>query len=382
MVADNRRALTGLRLQLLLLCLVFAGFLLAGYQALQRQLPASEAGRWLLVSVLFVGAQMAVAWAVLPQNRRSGDYGLWRWLGAGNTLTLLRGLLVGMLAGFLLAPQPGGWLAWAPALLYGLERAIDFCDGLVARLTRSETRLGAILDMEFDGLGILVAVALAVQFGKLPAWYLVLGVSRPLFVLGLWLRQRAGKPVYDLPPSDNRRIIAGLQTGFVAVVLWPILAASVTQFASYLFAIPLILSFGRDWLVVSGAIDASSPAYAARRSLAKRVIEGWLPLVARLLGALTVALLSWPPAASAELGLGWLLPAALLLCGVVSRLAALALTVGASVAMTASGLRLETALLMACAVAVLHLGGGRYALWTPEERPLHAKLGAPQSEAA
>ena len=108
-------------------------------------------------------------------------------------------------------------------------RVIDFFDGIVARVTRRETRLGEILDMEFDGLGLLIAVALAVQYGKLPPWYLLLGVSRPLFVLGIWLRQRAAKPVYDLPPSDHRRVIAGLHTSFVAAALWPVLASTTSN---------------------------------------------------------------------------------------------------------------------------------------------------------
>lgn len=80
------------------------------------------------------------------------------------------------------------------------ERAIDFFDGFVARYTSRETRLGAILDIEFDGLGILIAVGLAIQYGHLPPWYLILGMARQLFILGIWLRRRLGKPVRELPP--------------------------------------------------------------------------------------------------------------------------------------------------------------------------------------
>ncbi len=61
---------------------------------------------------------------------------------------------------------------------------VDLLDGYVARVTRRESRLGAILDMEFDGLGILIASAVAVQYDKIPAWYLLLGVARLLFVAG------------------------------------------------------------------------------------------------------------------------------------------------------------------------------------------------------
>ena len=46
---------------------------------------------------------------------------------------------------------------------------------------------------------------------------------------GLWLRKRRGAPIYDLPPSVNRRVIAGLQMGFLAVIL-----ASVNIFGGFI----------------------------------------------------------------------------------------------------------------------------------------------------
>ena len=165
------------------------------------------------------------------------------------------------------------------------------------------------------------------------------------------------------------------------MTLWPVLAGQITLFASYLYAAPLVLSFGRDWLVVSGVIDAAAPSYQARRRAAKQVVEGWLPLAARILGAGLTLLLIWQDGLFAGLNLLWLLAALLFLFGVVSRVAALLLTIFACVVMTTAGLELANALLMTCTVAVLHLGGGRLALWSPEERPLHSKLGAPRSAA-
>ncbi len=330
---------------------------------------------WTLLAGAAMAVQLAILWWALPQNRRAPDTPLRAALGLANHLTLVRGLLTCLLAGFLFAPLPAGALAWAPALLYGLERAIDFVDGWVARRTRGETLLGSILDIEFDGLGLLIAAVLGVQYGLLPGWYLLLGLTRPLFALGLLWRRRRGRVVHDLPPSDHRRVIAGLQTGFVSIVLWPVWSSEATRWAACCFAVPLVLSFARDWLVVSGVVDAGTSGYAGARRAAKRWVEGRLPPAARLsAGGLAVALLvrQGEPAAL------WLvvLPAALLLlAGVLGRAAATVLLVYAGLVATATGLHAETALLMACAALVAHTGSGRYALWQPEERLIRVKLG-------
>jgi hypothetical protein len=62
--------------------------------------------------------------------------------------------------------------------------------------------------------------------------------------------------------------------------------------------------------------------------------------------------------------------------GVIGRAGALALAFVAAFSAVATGLRFDNALLLTCAVIVLHLGSGRFALWQPEEYYLHAKLGA------
>jgi CDP-diacylglycerol--glycerol-3-phosphate 3-phosphatidyltransferase len=69
-------------------------------------------------------------------------------LGAANWLTLLRGGLIAVLAGFVFQPtlaggSLAGWVAWAPAALYIAAAALDGADGFLARVTGSETCLGA-----------------------------------------------------------------------------------------------------------------------------------------------------------------------------------------------------------------------------------------------
>jgi CDP-diacylglycerol--glycerol-3-phosphate 3-phosphatidyltransferase len=377
MVYDERRFLTGLRRQWLYVAVIYAAVLGAGYWLMLRVWPAADAVQWLALALATMAVQMIVLWCALRFNHHPDGDALFPDLGVANGMTLTRGLLTCLMAGFLFGPTPVGWLAWAPAVLYMTERVIDFFDGFVARYTSRETKLGTILDMEFDGLGILIAVGLAIQYGHLPVWYLVLGLGRQLFVLGIWIRQRMNKLVRDLPTSDHRRLIAGFQTGFISIILWPVWTTEVAMFAAWLFAAPLIFSFGRDWLAVSTTIDADSARYLAVRRRAKVAVEEWLPPLVRLTGALLTGWLVWqgdslPPA----LTILALAAALSLLLGVAGRAGALALAFVAAFSATAVGLRFDNALLLTCAVIVLHLGSGRFALWQPEEYYLHAKLGA------
>jgi CDP-diacylglycerol--glycerol-3-phosphate 3-phosphatidyltransferase len=292
-------------------------------------------------------------------------------------------------------------LAWLPALLYTVARLVDYVDGYVARITHHETKLGGILDMELDGFGVLIVILLGIQYGVLPLWYLPLALSRQLFIFGIWLRERRGLPVYEMTPSANRRIVAGYQTGFLSLALWPSFHPPLSTVAATVFALPLIASFGRDWLVVSGALDPASESYQRGRALLKDLLEGWLPLVARIVSFVLVAMLllaelpdfpTWLPHlqsvgwASAGFWL-WLLvivtiPAAIaILLGVVGRLAAFPLMLVAWLDVAANGLAwADNIWLFVAAAIVTHAGSGHWALWRPEEPILHTRPGVQHEE--
>uniref|UniRef100_A0A7C1FGP8 CDP-alcohol phosphatidyltransferase family protein n=1 Tax=Caldilinea aerophila TaxID=133453 RepID=A0A7C1FGP8_9CHLR len=377
MVYDERRLIAELRRQWVYVALIYISVLGMSYWILWRAWSTADALQWLLPAMLTMAVQMMVLWWALRFNHPPEGAALFPTLGVANGMTLTRGLLTCLMAGFLFAPTPQGWLAWAPALLYMSERIIDFFDGFVARYTSRETRLGAILDIEFDGLGVLIAVGLAIQYGHLPPWYLILGMARQLFILGIWLRRRLGKSVRELPPSDHRRLIAGFQTGFISIALWPIWRDEVALFAAWLFAVPLAFSFGRDWLAVSTVIDAESPRYRALRRRAKRLIEEQSPLVVRLLAALfAVWILQQSDSVPSWAVPGVALAVGSVLLGVVGRAGALALAFVAVFDATLTGLHFANASLLACSIYLLHIGSGRWALWRPEEYYLHAKLGA------
>ncbi|MBV7333843.1 CDP-alcohol phosphatidyltransferase family protein [Chloroflexi bacterium TSY] len=388
--------LTILRIRWSLILMIYGVAVFVGYGLIQSSWQQTFARHWVIWATLSVICQLGILWWGLKHNRRHNEAVLLPTLGYGNTLTLLRGLGLCFMAGFLFAPRPPGFLAWAPPLLYAASCLIDYLDGYVARLTGHTTVLGEILDMEFDGIGMLIVIVLGIQYGQLPIWYLILGLGRQLFIFGIWLRQRQNLPVYEMTESHYRRIIAGFQMGFMSVILWPVFMPPTTTLASILFAIPLAGSFLRDWFVVSGQIDPRTARYQYWRKIMKKILEGWLPLLCRLVaGGVVLFLLSQEfPSFTAwqtylrqaePIYFAWLLtilailsPLAmgLFLLGILGRINAIVMIGLASLDIFATKFDPWTnGLLLACAIWVLQLGSGYWALWAFEESWLRRRVG-------
>lgn len=393
-------SLASLRRRWWLMALLFASVLWLGYQLLGTKWHPAFALRWAMVAACVLAYGLGILWRSLKDNHRPGESSLLPTLGVGNALTMTRGLALGLLAGFVFIPQPTGGLAWLPTLLYTLAIVADYLDGYFARLTHHATVLGETLDIEFDALGILVATSLAVHYNQLPWWYLIIGLSRYLFLFGIWWRKRRGEPVYDLPPSTHRRIVAGFQMGFTSVMLWPVVYPPATTLAGVVFAIPFTASFTRDWLVVSGRLDPTSLSYLEFRRRFAVVLTRWLPLVLR---AVVVALMLWivvgilrnasgpgallawsgvpaPRFVLMAISLLAVAAAVMLALGVVGRLAALVLLFAASANILATGLSIYNGFLLTSAIALMLLGSGVLSCWCPEDAILSRRAGENNKE--
>jgi CDP-diacylglycerol---glycerol-3-phosphate 3-phosphatidyltransferase len=174
-------------------------------------------------------------------------------LGAATRLTLLRGLLVTLTAGFTLIP-PVGAARWLPGVLYATAALADRCDGAVARRLGQVTAMGTHLDGAMDALGLLAAPLVAVFWGRLPPWYLLLGAAYYLYQGAIEARHRLGLPLHPERVRRNRltRVFAGLQMTLVAVALPPVVPLAVTTLAATLLMVPTLAFFVRDWLLVTG----------------------------------------------------------------------------------------------------------------------------------
>jgi len=371
--------------------------LLAGFGGLSAAWQIESAILWLGLAGLTAGYSLAFLKRNLGRNRASAAGAIYPELGAATRATVTRGILLAAACGFLFSPRPPGGLAWAPAILFATAELLDYLDGYLARRSERQTELGVSFDLALDNLGMLIGSALAVWYRVLPWPFLTIGFAGYLFQLGRWARRRSGREVRELPPGSSRRPIAGLMMGFLSAVLWPILKPPATTLAGLFFLAPLLVSFARDWLVVSGLVNPASEGYRRTRSLARTVLLRWVPVPARAVTVLSLvaevstnagrlsarAMLfqqAGLPFGERAVGLFLILEglgALLIGLGIAGRAAASILLFPIGFTVVAAGLTRDARLLLSGILTVLILGTGVYSLWQPEDRIFTRRLGRP-----
>lgn len=302
-------------------------------------------------------------------------------LGAATWITLLRGAAIVTLAGFLpLAVLPVTTLpqalVWGPGLIYLVISLADLLDGFVARRQNRQTELGQRLDIETDAAGLLVALLVAVTLDRLPAFTLLVGLAYYLFLFGIWWRRQRHLPLVALQSRPYARIVAGFQMGLVAMALLPLFNPPFTSIAAALVMTPLLVGFGRDWLVVSCWLRIDSDQHTALDHWADLVLTRFLPPVLRLLllaggivilvqGAVSLPHPVWL----------WALSLCCLLAGVglMGRSAALLLTLLLSCSLAPYGTGLQVLVLFTIAATLMLTGSGPLSLWSPEETILYRR---------
>ncbi len=163
---------TTLLISILALAVLSASFIFEGPARALRLLP---------------GFLFCVAWQQsdlfwhLGLNRHIRTGKLLPVVGAANTLTWMRGLgasfLLGRLAGGIYTPS---WLALL-VLLSGI--VTDILDGLIARRTETQSKLGQIADGETDFCLYLAITLISIQNSVLPIWFGVIILLRLLIPL-------------------------------------------------------------------------------------------------------------------------------------------------------------------------------------------------------
>ena len=360
---------------------------------LQSILDIRYARQWMLQAAVVLTLQVISLWRLLPQNYRKEENQILPRFGPGNALSLMRGTLIALLAGFVLIPDlPGVW-AWLPFALYILSDISDFLDGFAARISNMVTQLGTNLDMNNDSLGVLVVTVLVFQFGRVPWWYLPFGFARYIYLFALHRHAKRGLPIYPLRPSHIRRWFAGVQMGFISVMLTPLVRPPATLFAATLFLIPFVGIFIYDYWQVTGKLDTWNVNWEK--------IQGGLlnrmPLILRGLALLLyvnyalglgLPLPLGADTASAALSAptsllqGWnLLLGILLALGILGRLTPITALIAAGIRLQATPLLLGDFLLIFALIYLLFSGSGQWALWSPEDWLIYNRIGKPKQAA-
>jgi cardiolipin synthase len=130
----------------------------------------------------------------------------------------------------------------ASAMVFWAIAAGDYLDGLLARLTRQYSRMGALLDPLVDRLTILCGAVVCWSFELLPRWALALLALRELAMLFLaWYGLRHGVDIevnwpgrISVFPVMGGIFLALLAPGWVAtaLLLWGLAMALI---ATYLY---------------------------------------------------------------------------------------------------------------------------------------------------
>lgn len=407
----RKPALSSLRKRWLGLVLFYGVALLLSHNMLDRLWRPGFAFRWAALAAPVLVYLVWFLWTNLDLNHRPAERTLLPTLGAGTGLSLLRGLCIGLLAGFLFSPRPPGALAWAPAMLYTLSLLGDYFDGYLARIANHVSLLGKALDMELDVVEKLVVVGLVMWYGTLPWWFFPLGLhpyalvsslwllrrlGRPVYQLpswmhspfGLWLRPQPGRPVHESPRRQPRWPIAGMMRGYLSVMLWPIVAPPASTLAGLLFALPFFARFIYHWLALSGTVDPRLPRYVIIGSAASTFFLRWLPLPLRgilvwvVLSASLVKIQNYPDQVAHYAALGFpfpgptvamfasieLLGSMLIGLGIVGRYAAIVLLIPVGLTIMAGGLSPELTVALVAIISILILDTGALSLWQPDDR--------------
>jgi CDP-diacylglycerol---glycerol-3-phosphate 3-phosphatidyltransferase len=335
--------------------------------------------QWGLQASLMLLVQFVSLWKILPLNYRKGETVLLPRLGPGNLLTVVRGSLIALLVGFLFIDQlPGPW-AWLPVVLYFLCDLTDFLDGYLARVSGMVTRLGETLDMNNDALGVLVVTLLAFQYGTVPWWYLPFGFARYIFLLGLFIHQRKGLPLHSMKPSSTRRFFAGVQMGFITVMLIPILGPPGTSLAATLFLLPFLTIFLIDYLDITG----QNERYAFWSGWNMERIKTWslirIPIFLRgviviIFGYQALVFSGALPARASLPGgvrLAFLILALAFMiafaAGILGRVAAIAALIVVGIQLQWLNFSIDYWLLIFALIYILLAGSGLYTLFSPDE---------------
>jgi len=119
-----------------------------------------------------------------------------------NRLTISRILLIPIFLLFLLTDFAGENSNYIAAVIFIVASLTDLLDGKIARMNNIVTNFGKFMDPLADKLLVCSALIAFIQLGYLPAWMVIIIISREFIISG-----------FRLVASDNGIVIAASMWG-------------------------------------------------------------------------------------------------------------------------------------------------------------------------
>lgn len=164
-----------------------------------------------------------------------------------NKLTILRVIMIPFFVLFMLTDLGGAAGKWIALALFIIASLTDLLDGHIARKYNLVTNFGKFMDPLADKLLVCAAMICLVEMGKIPAWIVIVIMSREFIISG-----------FRLVASDNGRVIAASYWGkfkttfqmvmiclmiadiaaisiLTQIVMWIALALTIISLVDYLY---------------------------------------------------------------------------------------------------------------------------------------------------
>ena len=147
-----------------------------------------------------------------------------------NKLTILRMIMIIPFVVFMLVPIGGGAAKWIALALFVVASLTDLLDGKIARKYNLVTNFGKLMDPLADKLLVAAALICFVEVNRIPAWIVLIIISREFIISG-----------FRLVAAEGGKVIAA---GY-----WGKLKTAVTM-VTIVFMIPNFggIYFGTGWI--------------------------------------------------------------------------------------------------------------------------------------
>ena len=162
-----------------------------------------------------------------------------------NKLTILRVLMIPFFVLFMLWDITGAADKWIAAAIFIVASLTDMLDGKIARKYNLVTNFGKFMDPLADKLLVSAAMICLVEMGRLPAWMVIVIISREFIISG-----------FRLIASDNGVVIAASYWGkFKTVFQMAMIIVLIFDFGGFFGIVEMVLIWISLILTVVSLVD-------------------------------------------------------------------------------------------------------------------------------